>query len=346
MFRRRAALLQRSSKPAFRRVLAQSAIAEGGSLDMNGGPPAIDVDRVSYSYGTRRALKNVSLEVKEGEVFALVGPNGGGKTTLFRLISTLVPMQTGQIRIRGASVSEQLFDVRRQIGVVFQAPSLDRKLTVQENLEQQAALYGLAGADFSGRSQEMLRHLGLFERSGDLVETLSGGLRRRLDLARGMLHLPRVLLLDEPSTGLDPGVRSDLWQYLRALRAEYGTTILLTTHLLEEADRADRVGILHEGALVSLGSPQELRATVGGKSVLIDCSRPEELAARIRERFGCDAQVVDDQVRLAGSDEVGWPDRLMEAFPEQIEAVRLGKPTLEDVFIARTGHRFWQEVTG
>ncbi len=229
------------------------------------------------------------------------------------------------------------------LGVVFQTPSLDRKLTVEENLSQQGALYGLHGARFRTRRDEVLRHLGLESRRRELAETLSGGLRRRLDLARGMLHLPRVLLLDEPSTGLDPGARNDLWQYLRQLRTDHGTTIVLTTHLLDEAERADRVAILDLGAIVCLDHPQALCATLGGDSILIEARQPAELAQQIRQRFGGDAHVVDHQVRLTAAAGREWVDRLMEAFTDQIQAIRLGKPTLEDVFIARTGHRFWQE---
>ena len=305
---------------------------------------AVEIDRVSYHYGARRALHDVSLCVTTGEIFALVGPNGGGKTTLFRLLSTLVPLQCGRISILGACVARQLFAVRQRIGVVFQAPSLDRKLTVEENIRQQAALYGLQGGALAARRDEVLRRFGLYERRHEMAERLSGGLRRRLDLARGILHLPQLLLLDEPSTGLDPGARSDLWHYLRQLRADHGTTIVLTTHLLDEADRADRIAILHEGSIVSLGSPQELRSSVVGDSILIDTSQPVELAQRIRQRFAWDVQVVDQQLRLSGLEGHSWVDSLMEAFGEQIQAIRLGKPTLEDVFIARTGHRFWQEA--
>src|SRR5205085_11865145 len=234
----------------------------------------------------RRALNGLSLQVEPGEIFALLGPNGGGKTTLFRLLSTLIPLQpTGDVKILGLDLRTQTADIRRQVGVVFQAPSLDKKLTVRENLLHQGRLYGLSGRALQSRMHVMLDRLGLADRVGELTEKLSGGLRRRVELAKGMLHEPRLLLLDEPSTGLDPAARSDLWKYLDEVRARHGVTVLLTTHLLEEAEKADRIAILSEGSLVALGSPADLRATVGGDAITIQTSAPQDLAGRIHERF-------------------------------------------------------------
>jgi ABC-2 type transport system ATP-binding protein len=304
---------------------------------------AIDVAQVSYDYGARRALWDLSLSVARGEIFAFLGPNGGGKTTLFRLLSTLVPMQEGRVEILSLDLRRQGAAIRSLIGVVFQAPSLDKKLTVAENIRHQGHLYGLAGAKLRSRSGEMLARLGLAGRQGDRVETLSGGLRRRVELAKGLIHYPRLLLLDEPSTGLDPGARSDLWNYLRALRDEQGVTVVLTTHLLEEAERADRIAILHEGRLVALDTPDALRATVGGDSIAISALHPERLAAAIVGQFECEARVVDGSVRLEQPEGHRLVARLVEAFPGEIDSVTVGKPTLEDVFVARTGHRFWRE---
>ena len=243
--------------------------------------PAIEVAELSHAYRERQALRSVSFEIAAGEIFAFLGPNGGGKSTLFRVLSTLMPPQQGHVNILGQSVVEKQLAVRETIGVVFQAPSLDKKLTVDENLSQQAALYGLHGDQLTQRREEVLQQLGLVDRRSDLTETLSGGLRRRVDLAKGLLHRPRLLLLDEPSTGLDPGARSDLWRYLQQLRDDFGVTIVLTSHLLEEADRADRVAVLHLGQIVAQGTPAELRESVGGDSISIECERPAELAAKI-----------------------------------------------------------------
>jgi ABC-2 type transport system ATP-binding protein len=258
------------------------------------------------------------------------------------LLSTLIPLQQGEAEILGRDVRRETAAVRSSIGVVFQAPSLDKKLTVSENLRHQGHLYGLSGPALVAREREMLAQLGIADRARDWVETLSGGLRRRVELAKGLIHGPRLLLLDEPSTGLDPGARSDLWSYLRTLRAEQGVTVVLTTHLLEEADKADRIAILHEGRLVALDAPDALRATVGGDSITIRAAQPAALAVAITERFACEPSVIDGTVRLEQSDGHQWIARLVDAFGGEIESITLGKPTLEDVFIARTGHRFWQ----
>jgi len=303
---------------------------------------AIEASHLVYHYGQRQALSDLSLSIEPGEIFAFLGPNGGGKTTLFRLLSTLIPLEQGEVRILGFDLRHERTAIRSAIGVVFQAPSLDRKLTVRENIRHQGNLYGISGAELRKRETEMLERLRLAGRENDRVETLSGGLRRRVELAKGMIHHPRLLLLDEPSTGLDPGARSDLWNYLRTLRDEQGVTIVLTTHLLEEAEKADRIAILHEGRLVALDTPSALRATVGGDSITIGSPDPVRLATAIEATFHCEARVLEGCVRLEQRAGHEWIARLVEAFPGQIESVTLGKPTLEDVFIARTGHRFWQ----
>jgi len=307
-------------------------------------PAAISASQLGFSYGSHRALDDLSLEIAPGEIFAFLGPNGGGKTTLFRLLSTLIPLQQGEVSILGFDLRHQAWQVRSSIGVVFQAPSLDKKLTVAENLRYQGKLYGLSGHPLEQRAQAMLERLGLSDRARERVETLSGGLRRRVELAKGLLHGPRLLLLDEPSTGLDPGARADLWRYLRTLRDEQGVTVVLTTHLLEEADKADRIAILSAGRLVALDTPAALRATVGGDAITIQTADPQRLAAAIGERLGCRAQVLDRAVRLEQAEGHQWIARLVEAFGDQIETIKLGKPTLEDVFIARTGHRFWDDA--
>jgi len=302
--------------------------------------PAIRVQGVSHAYGSRLALDDLSLEVSPGELLAVLGPNGGGKSTLFRLLSTLLPLSRGSASVLGYDLRTQAHAVRSVIGVVFQAPSLDRKLTVAENIRLQAALYGLGGRELKTRLEELLDQFALRERARELTERLSGGLRRRVELAKGLIHRPAVLLLDEPSTGLDPAARSDLWQYLRRLKTERGTTIVLTTHYLDEADGADRIAILNEGRLVALGPPDELRASVGGDSITLETNNPDQLAAQIAAQFPLPARVIDEAVRLETPDGHHWIAKLVEAFPGEINAVRLGKPTLEDVFIIRTGHRF------
>ncbi|QEG36975.1 ABC transporter ATP-binding protein [Bythopirellula goksoeyrii] len=304
---------------------------------------AIEISACTHRYGTRVAVDQLSLSIAQGEVFVFLGPNGSGKTTLFRVLSTLIPLQEGEITILDNDLRRSANAIRSKLGVVFQAPSLDKKLSVAENLHHQGKLYGLGGKELKSRIDQMLTAVGIADRAGDLTETLSGGMRRRVELAKGLLHRPQLLLLDEPSTGLDPGARSDLWKYLHQIRESDGVTIVLTTHLLEEAERADRIAIMHTGKLAALDTPAALQASVGGDAITIRTPRPTELADAIRVKFNCDATVLDGSVRLEQPEGHQWIARLVEAFPEDIEAITLGKPTLEDVFIDRTGHRFWNE---
>jgi ABC-2 type transport system ATP-binding protein len=302
--------------------------------------PAVAIRGVSYAYPARPAVVDLSLEVRPGEIMALLGPNGGGKSTLMRLVATLIPLQSGVIEIFGQDVRQQPMAVRARLGVVFQAPSLDRKLTVVENIRLQAVLYGLRGPVIAQRLPSLLEQFALVDRAHDRVEQLSGGLRRRVELAKGLIHAPPLLLLDEPSTGLDPLARRDLWSHLRRLRDSAGTTILLTTHYLDEAEAADRVAILDQGRLVAVGTPSALRAEVGGDSLMLETDDPVGLASQIQTKFGLTPQILGEQLRLEVPQGHRWVVTLMEAFPQRIRALRLGQPTLEDVFVARTGHRF------
>lgn len=304
--------------------------------------PALSINDVRYRYDEYEAVSGVSFDVARGEVFALLGPNGSGKTTLFRLISTLAPLQQGNVEVFGLNVAEHAAAVRGQLGVVFQSPSIDKKLTVQENLLHHGRLYGINSSDLRLRAAAMIARLGLGEKQNSYVETLSGGQRRRVELAQAMLHEPSMLVLDEPATGLDPGARSDLWRYFASLKEE-GVTIVLTTHLLEEAERADRIGIMHRGELVALDTPAALQTSLGGDSIIIRTQQAEQLAAAVAEKFSTQPKVIDGTVRLEQQNGHEWVPRLVEAFGKQIEAITIGKPTLEDVFIARTGHKFFDE---
>jgi ABC-2 type transport system ATP-binding protein len=306
-------------------------------------PPAIEVEAVSHRYGDRLALDGVSLSVAEGEIFAFLGPNGGGKSTLFRVLSTLAPIQAGTARVLGHDLQTRTAAIRRQIGVAFQAASLDRKLSVAENLRCQGRLYGISGAALRMRVDEVLSRLGVADRARDLVETLSGGLKRRVELAKALLHRPRMLLLDEPSTALDPAARGEVWRYLEEVRRTDGVTVALTTHLLDEADKADRIAILDRGHLVALDRPDNLKSTVGGDSITIETADAVRLSQEITAKFGIAAQVLDGNVRLEQANGHEWIARIVEAFPGRIAAIRVGKPTLEDVFIDRCGRRFGDE---
>jgi ABC-2 type transport system ATP-binding protein len=308
-----------------------------------GPAPAIEVRGLSHSYGERRALEGVEFSVEAGTIFGLLGPNGGGKTTLFRLLSTLLPIQQGQVCVLGLDLARESNEVRKHIGVTFQSPSIDPKLTVGENLKYQGQIYGLFGSALRQRIDLLAEKLGLRERLGERAETLSGGLKRRVEIAKGLLHRPQLLLLDEPSTGLDPGARHDLWRYLRGLREEDSVTALVTTHLMEEAERCDTLGILDHGRLIALDTPLALRSMLGDDYVTVQCDDPDELSQRIHERFGVTPQKIGGALRIGKSRGHEFVRDLVEAFPAEVKTVSLGKPTLEDVFIERTGHRFWDE---
>ena len=305
---------------------------------------AIRVDDLSHAYGERPALNRVTFEIRRGEIFGLLGPNGGGKTTLFRVLSTLLPVQSGHVSVLDHDVATNSAAIRQRIGVTFQAPSLDRRLTVRENLVHQGHLYGLRGRELAARIDDRLARLGLTDRMHASVNSLSGGLQRRAEIAKGMLHDPELLLLDEPSTGLDPGARHDLWRYLQQLRNESGVTIVVTTHLMEEAEKCDRLGLLDRGQLVALGTPAELRAEIGGDCLTITAEEPARLSQRIAERFGIEPKLLGQSLRIERAHGHELLRELVEAFPEEITSVSLGKPSLEDVFIAKTGHRFWEET--
>jgi ABC-2 type transport system ATP-binding protein len=307
---------------------------------------ALTIEALCHSYGARQALSGISLQVERGEIFGLLGPNGGGKTTLFRILCTLMPLTTGKVRILEYDLARQAQAIRARLGVVFQHPSLDPQLTVWENLWHHGHLYGLTGKRLRQRAQVVLQRFGLPERSHDLVATLSGGMQRRVELAKALLHEPVLLLLDEPSTGLDPGARLDFTAYLEHLRDQEGVSVLLTTHLLEEAEHCDRVGILHQGQLVAVGTPDALKAQVGGDVVVVYTSQPQQLQARIRQRFGCEATLLEDCVRVEIQHGHTFVRDVVEAFGEEVQAVTFGKPTLEDVFIRLTGHRLGGESGG
>jgi ABC-2 type transport system ATP-binding protein len=305
--------------------------------------PIIVTEALEYAYGDRKVLDGISLAVGVGEIFGILGPNGGGKTTLFRILSTLAPPHGGRVSLAGREVRARE-SVRELIGVVFQNPSVDIKLTVAENLRYHGMLYGLTGTLLEATISSALQRLGLADRAQEMVETLSGGLRRRVELAKGLLVGPKILLLDEPSTGLDPGARIDLWRYLRELRAEDDTTILLTTHLMEEAEQCDRLAILDGGRIVASGTPDELRSRIGGDVITIRARRPESLLDRLEVRFGERPVRLGDTLRIERRDGHVFIRQLVESFPDEIVGVSLAKPTLEDVFVHETGHRFWGEA--
>jgi ABC-2 type transport system ATP-binding protein len=297
----------------------------------------IQVQNLTHRYGDRVALSSISFEVKKGEIFGLLGPNGGGKSTLFRILSTMMVPTEGKAILAGHDVVRDPAAVRRQIGVVFQTQSLDKALTVEENLRAQGHLHGLSGAVLRERMEAAMKRLGLLDRRKDLVSTLSGGLKRRVEIAKALLHRPQVLLMDEASTGLDPAARRELSRHVEELRQSEGVTILLTTHILEEADRCDRLVLLHQGSIVAHGSPNELRSSIGGDVVVLSTADPQTLATNIEQRFHLKTSARDGEVRVEIENGHRFIAEVVEAFPGAVNSVGLHKPTLEDVFVRQTG---------
>jgi ABC-2 type transport system ATP-binding protein len=295
---------------------------------------------LTRSFGERKALDAVDLEVREGQFFALLGPNGGGKSTTFRILSTLLEPSGGEARVFGHDVVRDQNEVRKRIGVVFQRPSLDEKLRVAENLHYQGRLYGLRGAALKERIALLLDRFGLTERAEDTVKTLSGGLQRRVEIAKGMIHSPRLLLLDEPSTGLDPAARRELRENLERARAEEGVTIVMTTHILEEAEHCDAVTILDHGKVIASGSPEGLKGEISGDVLTIECEDPLALAPRLSAELSVEARSVGGALHVATNEAFALAQRVHEGFGELVRGVAITRPSLEDVFLAKTGHAF------
>lgn len=302
--------------------------------------PVISVRDVSHAYGTHQALDEVSFEVAAAQIHGLLGPNGSGKTTLFRLMTTLLPLQSGEIQLLDCPVTESPERARRLFGVTFQSPSIDGKLTVRENLQYQGHLYGLWGHKLTSRISELQKAFGLEDRTHQRAETLSGGLKRRVEIAKSLLHEPKILLLDEPSTGLDPSARIDLWEVLERLTTQEEVTVLLTTHLMEEADRCDRLGILDRGSLVASGSPSQLKAELSGDCVTIHTDQPETLQKKLAAE-NIEARQVGATLVFESNEAPQLMVKVVHDFRAEIREISLGKPRLEDVFVQKTGHRFW-----
>ena len=300
----------------------------------------LEVENLSYAYPERRALNDVSFSVSCGEIFGLLGPNGSGKTTLFKILSTLIRITSGSARILGYNLATEVKVIRECLGVVFQHPGLDGKLTIVENLRHHGHLYGLSGKTLNHRISELLECFGVADRAKERVEILSGGLQRRVEIAKSLLHSPRVLLLDEPTSGLDITARQQLNDYLGVLAQMENILVFMTTHLLEDAETCDRVGILDAGRLVALGEPDELKTEVGGDVILIESTDSDTLGTAITDEFGVSTVLTNDGLRLECERGHEFVRDVVAAFPDEIQSVRFGKPTLADVFIKLTGNPF------
>lgn len=306
--------------------------------------PLIQVRDLHYDYPNRRALSGVSFEVDQGEIFAMLGPNGSGKSTLFRLLATWAPLQSGEVSMAGLSLRHQARSIREILGVVFQSPALDLQLTVEENLRFSGAFWGLGGALLRDRVDEELHRFQLFDRRRERALALSGGLRRRVELAKCLLHEPKILLLDEPSTGLDPQARRQLWSILDTVRRERRLTVLLTTHYLEEAESANQVAFLHQGEIRAMGTPRALTAEIGGDVVRLAAEQPQDLAHQIEQLHPNSHPVVEDRiVRFEVTDGMETLGELLPQLDQPISSVTVSRPNLLDVFEKHTGTRLEDE---
>jgi ABC-2 type transport system ATP-binding protein len=309
-------------------------------------PPAIEVDDLVKSYGEIDAVRGVSFTVPPGEVFGFLGPNGAGKSTTINVLCTLARPTSGSARVSGFDVVTQRDAVRRHIGLVFQDPTLDVQLTAEQNLHLHADMYGIDPGVIPARMDQMLQMVGLADRRDQPVLTFSGGMKRRLEIARGLLHSPRVLFLDEPTIGLDPQTRSSIWRYLRALQEAEGTTIFMTTHYMEEAEFCDRIAIMDRGEIVVLDTPEVLKGGVGADRVVLGTVDDDAALAALRDRFGIEAAVAEGAVTFHVENGEAFVPRLFGELDIAITSVAVSRPTLDDVFMRHTGTTIRDAETG
>jgi ABC-2 type transport system ATP-binding protein len=305
--------------------------------DGDGGEPVISVRELTKTYDELEAVRHVSFDVSPGEIFGFLGPNGAGKSTTINILCTLLHPTGGNATVAGFDVETQQLEVRRRIGLVFQDTTLDEYLTAEENLRFHAELYGVPRATIPGRVQQIMDMVGLWDRRDSLVRTFSGGMKRRLEIARGLLHSPRVLFLDEPTVGLDPQTREHIWSYIGELRRKEDITIFMTTHYMDEAEYCDRIAIIDNGEIVVSGTPDELKALVGKDRVSIRTEDDDAAIAVLRERFGVEATISEGMVTVHAPDGETFVPKLFKELGVGIKAVSVARPSLDDVFMTFTG---------
>jgi ABC-2 type transport system ATP-binding protein len=289
------------------------------------------------------AVNQISFEVKRGEIFGFLGPNGAGKSTTINMLSTLLIPTAGTARINNFDILTDRDSVRRSIGLVFQDPSLDDHLTAEENLRFHAKLYGVPQKEYQKRMEEVLRLVDLWDRKESIVKTFSGGMKRRLEIARGLIHYPQVLFLDEPTLGLDPQTRVHLWEYILKLKRERQMTIFMTTHYMAEAEHCDRIGIIDHGKIVALDTPNNLKKQLGGDVLRMRSNDKEKLKEELKKRYGKEVKEEDGTLQIEVSDGEKFLPRLFNELDTKINSIELRKPTLDDVFLALTGRTIREE---
>jgi ABC-2 type transport system ATP-binding protein len=299
--------------------------------------PVVQVSDLVKRYGEVEAVRGISLEVQPGETFGFLGPNGAGKSTTIKILCTLADPTSGTARVAGHDVAKERDTVRRNIGLVFQDTTLDNYLTGEQNLRFHADLYGVPRAQLAPRMRQVLEMVGLWDRRTTVVGTYSGGMKRRLEIARGLLHAPRVLFLDEPTVGLDPQTRSSIWEYINDLKRREDITIFLTTHYMDEAENCDRIAIVDHGQIVALDTPEALKASVGKDRVQISTADDPRAIEELKRRFGLDAAVHEGLVTFNVESGEHFVPRLFAELSQQIRSVSVARPSLDDVFMSYTG---------
>ncbi len=303
----------------------------------------VQVDGLSRSFGKLEAVKGVSFDIAEGEIFGFLGPNGAGKSTTINMLCTLLRPTAGAAQLNGFDVQRERSDVRRSIGLVFQQPTLDEYLTAEQNLRFHAFAYAVPKDVREQRTRELLEMVELWDRRTSAVRTYSGGMKRRLEIARGLLHHPRVLFLDEPTLGLDPQTRRSIWNYLLDLRERENLTIFLTTHYMDEAENADRIAVIDHGEIQALDTPAGLKAMVGGDLVTVGAEDLDAAVAEVRERFGLEATRGDETITFHVEGGESFLPEFVRGFSQPVTSIGLRKPTLDDVFLEVTGHEIRDE---
>jgi len=298
--------------------------------------PIVEVDNLSKKFGALTAVDGVSFAVGAGEIFGFLGPNGAGKSTTIKILATLLKPTSGRARLAGHDVATHPNDVRQAIGLVFQDPSLDIRLTADENLQFHAMLYNVSRDVFKARADQVLRMVDLLDRRSSLVMTFSGGMKRRLEIARGLLHHPKVLFLDEPTLGLDVQTRNAIWQHVRALRDQVGTTVFMTTHYMDEAENCDRIAVIDNGRIQAIDTPAALKQRIGGDKIIVggDAALEQDL----RARYDVDVQRVEEMFHFQMAGGAQFVPRLISDFGGRITSVQIKQPSLDDVFLSLTGH--------
>jgi ABC-2 type transport system ATP-binding protein len=299
--------------------------------------PAVSVSGLVRRYGEVEAVRGIDLCVDADETFGFLGPNGAGKSTTINILCTLIRPTEGSARVAGYDVVRERDEVRRNIGLVFQDTTLDGYLTAERNLRLHAELYGMPRSLVAPRVRDVLDIVGLWDRRNSKVSTFSGGMKRRLEIARGLLHSPRVLFLDEPTIGLDPQTRASIWSYIRELRAREHITIFMTTHYMDEAEYCDRIAIIDQGKIIALDTPQALKASVGKDRVQIHTDDDSRAIKALREQFGITATMAEGAVTFGVEEGEQFIPKLFSDFPVAIQSVNVSRPSLDDVFMSYTG---------